>query len=232
MNKCILAAFLIVSSLASLAQEDSRYAQPELPGDLMIDVGMTFIRNAPLEMPLQNFNSRSVGIYYAHTFKMSDRWVFMPGIGVTAEKLRFDNNLNYQLDSDNAIVFDTLRNRGDLRTNKLAVNYLDIPVELRFYPTKTVDGEGMFFGVGAIIGLRMESHTKIKYDFDDVRRTEKLRDTFGLNNFRFGVQARYGLRGLHVFYKYYFSELYRSEQAPGGVANPNIWTLGINISGF
>ncbi len=94
---------------------------------------------------------------------------FNPAIGITAEKLRLDNNLNFQTTTDNSIVFDTLRNRGDLRTNKIAINYLEIPFELKYYPTRTVDGEGMFLSIGGILGARIESHTKIKYDFNNVR---------------------------------------------------------------
>jgi len=231
MNKCIFAAILLISSFSLLAQED-RYAQPELPGNIMVDVGMNVLQGGPDEMSLQNFNSRSVGVYYSHVFKISDRFTFNPAIGITAEKLRFDNNLNYQLDSDLALTFDTLQNRGDLRTNKLAINYVDLPFELRFYPTKTIDGEGLFVGFGGIVGARLESHTKIKYEFEGVNRTEKLRDRFGLQDFRFGLQGRVGLRGIHIFYKYYFSELYRTGRAPGGEATPNTWTIGLNVSGF
>ncbi len=231
MNKLILAGFLIIISMSAMAQKD-RYAQPELPGDLMIDVGMTFLRDEPTEMPLQNFNSRSVGIYYSHYFKLTDRITFNPAIGITAEKLRLDNSSNFQADSDNSIVFDTLRNRGDLRTNKLAINYLEIPFEFRYYPKPTVDGEGFFISVGGILGARIESHTKIKYDFNNVRRTEKLRDRFGLEDFRFGAQARVGLRGIHLFAKYYFTDVFRPGQAPGGEASPGILTFGINFSGF
>lgn len=213
---------------------DSRYAQPELPGSLMIDIGMNVMQDAPDLMDINVFNSRSVGIYYSQTFKISNRLTFVPAIGITAEKWRFDNRSNFQLDDEGLVVFDTLTNRGGLRTNKLAINYLDLPFELRFYPWKTVGGEGLFVGVGGIVGARIESHTKIKYDAaDQSRRAEKLRDTFGLERFRFGVQGRIGLNGIHVFMKYYLSDLFESSEAvPGGMATPSQLTFGINISGF
>lgn len=234
MNKVFAVGFLVLLSGFSKAQdnEDKRYAQPELPGDLMVDIGMTFLYNDPAELDIQNFNSRSVGVYYSQRFKLSDRFTFNPALGITAEKLRLDNNLNFQLADDNTIVFDSLLNRGDLRTNKIAINYIELPFELRFYPTRTVDGEGLFVSVGGIIGARLESHTKIKYDFNNIRRAEKLRDRFGLQDFRFGFQGRVGLRGIHVFYKYYFTEVFRPGRSPGENAAPGLWTFGINISGF
>lgn len=234
MNKIIGTALSLLLAFFSMAQDssDNRYAQPELPGSIMIDIGMNSMQSAPDLMDVNVFNSRSIGIYYSHTFKMGSRFTFVPAIGITAEKWRFDNNSNFQLDGDNVVVFDTLQNRGSLRTNKLAINYLDIPFELRFYPWKTIGGEGLFVGIGGIIGTRIESHTKIKYDFDQDRRTEKLRDTFGIERFRFGVQGRIGLNGIHLFAKYYLTDIFESGAAPGGMATPSQLTFGINISGF
>lgn len=234
MNKIIGTGLCLFIAFFSMAQgsEDNRYAQPELPGSIMIDVGMNTMLGAPDEMDINVFNSRSVGVYYSHVFKMGSRFTFVPAIGITAEKWRLDNNSNFQLDDENLVVFDTLQNRGSLRTNKLAVNYIDIPLELRFYPWKTIGGEGLFIGVGGIIGTRIEAHTKIKYDADQTRRAEKLRDTFGLERLRFGLQGRIGLNGIHIFAKYYLTDLFESGAAPGGTATPNQLTFGINISGF
>ncbi len=234
MNKIIGTGLCLLLAFFSVAQgsNESRYAQPELPGSIMIDIGMNSMNGAPDELDINAFNSRSVGIYYSHVFKISDRFTFLPAIGITAEKWRIDNSLNFQLDDQNAIVFDTLRNRGGLRTNKLAINYVDIPLELRFYPWKTVGGEGLFVGIGGIIGARIESHTKIKYDSDQIRRTEKVRDSFGLERFRFGVQGRIGLNGIHLFAKYYLTDIFESGAAPGGTATPSQLSFGINISGF
>lgn len=236
MNKFIGTGLCLIWAVFAMAQggSDNRYAQPELPGSIMIDFGMNVMQDAPNEMDLNVFNSRSVGIYYSHVFKISDRLTFVPAIGITAEKWRFDNRSNFQLDDDAVVVFDTLLNRGSLRTNKLAINYLDIPLELRFYPWKTVSGEGLFIGVGGIIGTRIESHTKIKYDAaDQTRRTEKLRDAFGLERLRLGVQGRIGLNGIHLFMKYYLTDIFESTDAvPGGTASPSQITFGINLSGF
>ena len=225
---CLLVGFISIAQ----NQNESRYAQPELPGSLMIDIGMNFMQDAPDAMDINVFNSRSVGIYYSHVFKISDQVVFLPAIGITSEKWRLDNNLNYQLNDENLLVFDTLQNRGTLRTNKLAINYLDLPLELRFYPWKTIGGEGLFIGVGGILGLRIESHTKIKYDADQTRRTEKLRDSFGLERIRFGLQGRIGMNGIHLFAKYYLSDIFESDATPGGMATPGQLTFGLNISGF
>lgn len=231
MNRLIGTVLFLAITLSASAQKD-RYAQPELPGDLRIDIGMNFLRDAPEEIDVNVFNSRSVGIYYGQTFKLSNYFTFNPAIGITAEKIRNNNDQNFQIDANNDLVFDTLQNRGNIKTNKLAVNYLEIPFELRFYPTKTIDGEGLFVGIGGIIGARLESHTKIKYDTGSVNRGEKLRDRFGLEDFRFGLQGRVGLNGLHLFAKYYLTDMFRPDRAPGSGGSPSMLTIGLNISGF
>ena len=234
MNKIIGSVLCLVLATVVVAQDsnDSRYAQPELPGSIMIDIGISSFQNVPDLMDINVFNSRSVGVYYSHTFKISDRFTFHPAIGITAEKMKFDNNSNFQLDDQAALVFDTLLNRGSLRTNKLAINYIDLPLELRFYPWKTIGGEGLFIGIGGVIGARIESHTKIKYDADQTRRTEKVRDAFGIERLRFGLQGRIGLNGIHLFAKYYLTDVFESGAAPGGTSGPSQLTFGINISGF
>jgi len=209
---------------------ENRYAQPELPGDLMIDFGFNFLYDAPPEMDETFFGSRTFGIYYSQRVQLNDYFTINPGIGFTAEKIRFGEPLNFQENDEGLIVFDTLRDFGSIRNNKLAVNYLEIPLEFRYYPLRTIGGEGLFIGVGGIFGLRVESHTKIKYTLNQEDRAQKLRAKFGLENLRYGIQARIGLRGIHVFGKYYFSDLFGTSPIEG--SNPRFWTLGINVSGF
>ncbi|MEM9325402.1 MAG: outer membrane beta-barrel protein [Bacteroidota bacterium] len=227
----IVGVGIAVLALAQEAQESkNRYAQPELPGDLMIDFGFNIMTDAPPEMGVNFFPSRTFGIYYIQKFKLNDYFTFNAGLGLTAEKLAFEEELNFQEDDDGMISFDTLTDFGSIRSNKLAINYLELPVEFRYYPFRTVDGEGLFVGVGGIFGFRMESHTKVKYTLEQENRVQKLRADFGLSDLRYGLQVRVGLRGIHAFGKLYFSDLFSETPVEG--FNPNFWTFGVSISGF
>ena len=231
MNRSILGSMFFLMSLVLTAQQN-RYAQPELPGEIMIDLGVNQLMQTPDIMEAKTIKSRSFAVYYMHIFKLNNYFTFNPAVGIAHEKINFERPVNYQAGDDETIVFDTLFNRGAITKNKLAVNYIELPIEFRFFPLKTVKGEGLFLGVGGIIGTRIESHTKVKYKVDEnTKRSEKLRDNFGLANFRLGVQARMGLRGFHAFGKYYFTNLYGEGEGPEA-STPSMFTVGITLSGF
>jgi hypothetical protein len=161
-------------------------------------------------------------------------------VGLTFEKFAFKDNANYFRQADGSTAVDTLNRSFDLRKNKLAVTYFEVPLELRFHPQKTIEGEGFFVGIGVIGGLKMGAHTKIKYRVGDNRYKEKLRGGFGLQDFRYGYQIRLGWKNVHLFFKRYLSEVYRNEQVlldrdlnpREETFNPTLTTIGINFSGF
>ncbi len=221
---------LAILALAQDNDNKSRYAQPELPGELLIDFGFNVLYDDPPQMEENFFNSRTFGVYYKHMISLNDYLTINPGLGFTAEKLKFNEEINFQEDMDGNIVYDTLRGFGSIRNNKLAMNYIELPLEFRYYPLRTVSGEGLFFGVGGMLGFRVESHTKIKYTLNNEDRAQKLRAAFGLEDLRYGIQARIGLRGIHVFGKYYFSDLFGTSPVQG--TNPRFWSFGLSISGF
>jgi len=116
-----------------------------------------------------------------------------------------------------------------------------MPLELRFHPKGTVEGEGFFVSAGVIPGLKLNAHTRIKYEESGAKQTQKLRANFGLNDYRLGLQFRVGWEGVNFFYKTYMTELFRKKQniyLPGDLENsvdsfnPTITTIGINFSGF
>lgn len=213
-------------------------AQPDLPGDLLLDIGFN-VWSAQNDS-LSGWGSKSLGVYYNRRFKISNSLSFYPAVGLTFEKFDFKDNANYFRQADGSIAVDTLRSSFDIRKNKVAATYLEIPLELRFHPKGTIEGEGFFVGVGVIGGIKMGSHTKIKYREGDNRRKEKLRGNFGLSDFRYGLQARIGWKNIHVFFKKYFSEVYRNKQTvlnndlqpTDKEFNPTLTTIGINFSGF
>ena len=110
------------------------------------------------------------------------------------------------------------------------MTYLDIPLEFRFHPQGTEDGEGLFLGVGVVAGLRLRAHTKWKYENNGETTREKQTGDFNLNSFRYGYQIRAGFRGVHLFYKRYLSETFQGDFPDG--TNPTMTTIGINVTGF
>ncbi|MEQ8240152.1 MAG: outer membrane beta-barrel protein [Cyclobacteriaceae bacterium] len=223
-----VAILLFVANL-TFAQDVNRPSQPDLPGDLMIDYGFNIWSPQVDELPVRAWGSNSLGIYYNKRFEISSRISFYGAGGFTFERVAFENDLTWVRDANGAVSLDTIGGIF-MRKNKLVSTYLEVPVEFRIHPLKTVAGEGWFIGIGAIAGLRIGNHTKIKYDFGDETRKEKLYGDLGLENFRYGLQLRFGFRSFHLFYKTYLNDAFSSP--PTGGNNPRMSTFGINFSGF
>lgn len=228
--KYILSFFILAAvSFAAVAQsQKEKPEQPDIPGDISVDFGIAFLRNTENFLVTRAVPSRTAGLYYTYTHQLSDRFTITPGLGVSMDRHGIDNNVNFQQDSLRAFQLDTISGLT-LRKNLLTFSYLEIPVELRFYPFKTVKGEGVFVGVGGFAGLRIGSQTKIKYDFENSARVEKVRGDMGLNQFRYGLQAHIGWKQFSIFGKFYLNDLF--ETPPAG-ANPRQLTFGINFTGF
>jgi hypothetical protein len=236
MTRFFISVLLIVAAFCATAQK-SKIPQPDLPGDLLMDIGLNYWSNDA--DTLKNWGSKSLGIYYNKRYKISNKLSFYPAVGLSFEKYAFKKNYHYS-NNDGIIEIDTLN--ALVKKNKLAVTYLEVPLELRFHPQGTQEGEGFFVGAGLIGSLRMGSHTKLKYlqGFDEEKRKEKLSDDFGLNDIRYGYQIRVGWKNVHFFYKHYLSDVYGNPQKKvgtdlepnGRLFNPMASTFGINFSGF
>lgn len=220
---------LCLNCFFGFGQDEKRLQQPDIPGDIMLDLGFNSLMSENQLISTKLFPSRSFGIYYLAKRKLSDNFIFNPAIGLTFEKIGFSDQTNYQVDDLKIISWDTI-GIGDLGSNRLAITYLDLPLELRFYPNQTVDGEGLFIGIGGVFGLRIGSKTKIKYKLNGSKRKETNTGNFGLSDVRYGIVARVGFERVNAFVKYYMSDVWRD--APIDQATPSQFTFGINLTGF
>ena len=75
------------------------------------------------------------------------------------------------------------------------------------------DGELFRIGLGPYIGYRISSHSKLVYK-DDGREKEKDRDSFYLNNFRYGARLQIGYRSTDLFFNYDINELFEEGKGP------------------
>ena len=211
-------------------------SHPDLKGDLMLDLGLNYWVGD--QDTTSAWKSKSMGIYYTNRKRISDKFSFYPAIGIGIEKYGFQKNFHL-VNNDGSVEVSALD--GVIKRNQLVVTYFDVPLELRFHPKSTIEGEGFFVGAGVIGGLKLSAHTKIRYTQDGHKRTEKFRSNFGLNDFRYGMQVRFGWKGVSFFFKRYFSETFRHDQQlvdsdldliDDQFFNPTTTTIGINFTGF
>lgn len=76
------------------------------------------------------------------------------------------------------------------------------------------DGGGFRLGIGPYVGYRIASKSKLVYESGDDREKEKDRDSFYLNNLRYGFRLQLGVRSTDLFINYDLNDLFADEKGP------------------
>ncbi len=229
MRHIVAVIFFLLITAPLLAQQmtSSPGAQPDLPGTLVLDFGTNLLQNAPDDMKLKLLSSRSIDIYYFYPIPFGEsKFSFHPGIGLGYEKYSFSRDVTLT-DTDSTQIVEVDRSvYQTVDRTMLATNYIDIPLEFRFYTKE--DYRGLLVAVGGKVGRRIGSYTKIKYEQAGASKTDKFSRDYNLNPWRYGLQARLGFRGIQLNGYYGLSELF--EKGKGPVTN-NI-KVGLTIALF
>ncbi|HEY8937817.1 MAG TPA: hypothetical protein VIM65_21465 [Cyclobacteriaceae bacterium] len=144
------------------------------------------------------------------------------GAGVSWYNFKFQNS-NTIIQKDDTGVSFTPDTRGyDYIKSKLTATYINaslIPViDFGDHHKKhrVWDGESDSFriGLGPYVGYRIASHSKLVYKDDGHREKDKNRDSFYLNNIRYGARLQLGIRSTDFFFNYDMNELFANGKGP------------------
>ncbi|OEK05439.1 outer membrane beta-barrel protein [Roseivirga misakiensis] len=214
--------------------------RPDLPGALIVDIGINNWSSAPENVSLNSIQSKSVNLTYYYDFPIGNKgFTFTPGIGLGLEKYSLQNNFTLTTSINNAgersIATANINNIVDdgfsFGKSKVAMNYVDLPLEFRWYASGNRYNTGFRAALGAKVGVLYSSFTKFRYEDtagDD--NLVKTRQNLGLNRFRYGVQGRVGFGGFSVFGFYELSDKW--DIAPTDGENTRTFTFGISLTGF
>ena len=143
MKKTLLLFAMGCTLQVSYAQNE--LSRPDVPGELMIDIGLNYLTETPSELTQRGWPSKSIGLYYTKRKILNRNFVFNYGLGLGLEKLDFGNQHTLIQDGDELIV-DEFPFSDSPSKNRLAITYFESPLEMRFYPKGTEDGRGWFLG--------------------------------------------------------------------------------------
>jgi len=231
MRKCILVLLLIIIINDLNGQDTERLSRPDLPGDLLIDIGFNFVPDMPDTLDIGFWGSKSLGLYYSRYVPLFGKLSFHPALGLGLEKYNFrDDNVTLGFDDENQVIPVDISPLEPAKS-KLAITYLDFQAEFRFYPKGTDRGDGFFIGAGGSAGLRLASHTKVNFEDDGNLVKEKTKRSFNLSVIRYSAHGRVGWRGINFFYKAYLSNLFDAGEAPLN-ENSTTFTIGLSLNGF
>jgi hypothetical protein len=248
MKKFLATVIIILVSLASYAggapqlktekapmKIRKRNARPDVPGTMLIELGWNFLQNKDIDLDINSFGSRTLNLTYLYDIRIGkSKFYFLPGISVGLDRYKFDKNITLvetlDANGDEIIQADTL-SFTSVKKSLLVANYLDIPFEIRFIANPEDSKRSFKVGVGFKVGVLMSSHTKVKYDDAGDTIKEKIKDTYGLSKFRYGVVGRIGIGGFNVFYYQNLTTLFESGKGPLKTGLNNV-TVGFSFTGF
>ncbi|WP_200974184.1 porin family protein [Echinicola sp. 20G] len=228
MKRLIIILLVFVLPISLFAQESKTtnpiQGRPDIKGDLFLDLGFNILNNRPEDLSTKFFASKTANIYFQRPINLGEKsgWTLNPGIGLGLDKLAFKDNMTLINDPDKGtnssqlVDIDDVYGEGiSVDKNTMALNYVDIPVEIRYHFNKSDYNEGFRIALGGKVGMLYEAHTKIKLtDSDGVNRKIKDSQEFGLNKFRYGVYTRVGLSGFNLWAYYGLNDVFKSGQGP------------------
>jgi|GEM_PF-494998 len=141
----------------------------------------------------------------------SNVW-FFTGLGVTWNNYHFSDNVTLHNTTPITATIDTTSNIRHIKS-KLTDSYLMVPLMFEAFTSRTPK-KAFHIGAGALLGLKLGSHTKQKAELDGDTYKTKVFDDFGLNTFRVGVRGAIGFHRLNLFADYYFTPMFKSGSGP------------------
>ncbi len=230
--KKILTLAILAFALNAQAQDTTNESpktpnggRPNIPNDLTVEFGWTQLTNRPADIALNFLGSRSFNVYYQKPFRLfgeTSGFVLSPGIGVSTNKFSFkdDENLfrSSTLGAESSVLKDVKSVYGtgiEVKTNNLAVNYLEIPVDLQYNVNKKDYSKSFRVSLGARVGMLYQSHTKVSFDSPKTGAVKiKQTENYGLEKFRYGLHLKAGSPGFNVWATYYLSPMWQADRGP------------------
>ncbi len=202
------------------------------------DLGMNNYVNSEGEIPnneqysVRPWGSWYVGINSNFRSHLAGPLALQWGAGVNWYNFKFEDDRTRLEQSANEVVFYQ-EPSSEIRAikSKLTATYVNlnfVPMLDFRYKTKRVRKEGsnaiervrkyesdaFRIGLGGYAGYRIGSYAKYKFDANGDTKKEKERDSFYLNNWRYGMRLQLGFKGVDLFANYDLNELFSAGRGP------------------
>ncbi len=190
--------------------------------NILFDIGFNsysdrnFITGSEGDDSFLNLNtskSVNVAVYpFAGTFRLTySPWLnLQTGLGIDWGNYRFEDSWTIANVNGQTVPYQITE---DLSKTKLVTVYMNIPLMLKFnIPIGGSFRNNFYLSAGVIGGLKLGSHTKIKYENGGSK--EKDHDSFNLNLLRYDLTLRAGYRGIGLFVNYQMSPMFEKDKGP------------------
>lgn len=148
------------------------------------------------------------------------------GLGMQFQSYRLDDNTTIYMDGNNVIWPEYLVFH-DNQKSKLSIVSITMPLLLEFQVPVNHYEDRIYFSAGMFGGVRVSSHTKIKYREEQKEKVKKP-DHYSLQGFKYGLMFRTGYRWMNLFVTYDLVPLFKDGKGP----ELTPFTFGITLLQF
>ncbi len=225
----LLATIVLVFSLQSVFAQESRDVEPvqevERKDQLMIDFNYENFVNGPSNVDFKWYN-RGINVQYLYDIHIvKNRFTIGIGAGFSSQNY-YGNGYLTQDTLSNGKVGTVWETRDeDYDRNKVSVNYLEVPLELRYRSKINERGYQWRFTVGAKYGYLIDVHDKLILSNGDKFKTYNFPD---VEDYRYGVLTRIGYGKVNLTAYYSVSPFFKD----GKGQEMNQLSIGIGITPF
>jgi hypothetical protein len=178
---------------------------------------------------------RSLNIYVMMNFpfKTNSHWSVALGPGIASDNMIFDKMTVGIKENTAGIRFNDVSDTSHFKRYKLSVNFLEVPVELRYRFNPENDRKSVKITIGAKVGTLLNAHTKGKIlqnkgnqTIGDYTVKESSKQFFSKQ--RLSVMGRVGYGALSVFASYSITPVFKEGLGP--TVRP--LSIGLTLSGL
>jgi hypothetical protein len=148
---------------------------------------------------------------------------------VTGLEFAFNNYMfdkNYVIEEDvNENTYFRKENDINYDKSKLTMSSVNIPLMPMLKFKKPNGKDGFKIAAGPFAGYRLGSHSKLKFDEGGTTQKEKVRSSYNLTDFQYGVTGMIGYGGLDLFAKYNMNDLFKDNRGPAA----NVVSFGFRL---
>ncbi|HRN93447.1 MAG: PorT family protein [Chitinophagales bacterium] len=172
--------------------------------------------------------SRGINVYFYWDFRIKkSRVSFAPGIGYSGTNIYHRSEM---VEDSTGISFQPMdaTKLGNIKVNKLTLQYIDIPLEIRIRTNPDKADNFWKFAIGFKAGIRIDAHTKqtIKGGGENKVYVERRFPDFNL--FRAGPTLRIGYSVFNLTAYYGVVDIFKSGKGP----KANEFAIGISFNGL
>jgi len=175
------------------------------------------------------WHSRGIALYYMYDIPIKNSRVSIaPGLGFRHSSL-YHNSFMTELDDSEGTIFtpiEDFNDDDDYKKHKLATNYFEIPIELRFFSKPGKNGKVVKAALGFRGSVKLTAVNKETNKENGYYKKYKTKGYKDVNVFQGGPTFRVGYGGFNIFAYYGVVGIFKKDQGP----DLTPFSIGISIT--